>query len=389
MKIVTGSKNSKTGAWEEKEYDLDEAPEDVRKLWYQSICSGKELERVMNPKNAEDYLLKLRAESILDNVRLSRLFAHFRRIPGINGRYLEPFFTDFPYQTVRKFLSGEEKKKCKRVAGGSIYTDEANGMIFQTPFGPVSTYGHTLRYFSYFSSLVLKDFADRVPIPVKGAALRVAVRIILGKETPDFEMDPRGIIPKDILHQLENTFHFQSVFLAGHELGHYSLGHIDENSLTRKALFKAKFDDATDNRKYLVYNISQKHEFEADLWALNTPKYSNDFYLQLFCATLEWFAALIIAEAVEDTIQPPNPGKERHPGAKARYANIIENARIPKHLDMQPFEETLPRLAESLASQMVEDVSHNFERYEMYGSVYLAPPNTEWRGRELIDRVDY
>ena len=29
------------------------------------------------------------------------------------------------------------------------------------------------------------------------------------------------------------------------------------------------------------------------------------------------------------------------------------------------------------------------ERYETYGSVYLDKPNTEWRGRELKDRVDY
>ena len=36
-----------------------------------------------------------------------------------------------------------------------------------------------------------------------------------------------------------------------------------------------------------------------------------------------------------------------------------------------------------------QDVMENFEAYEMYGSLYLAAPNTEWRGRELIDRVDY
>ena len=38
---------------------------------------------------------------------------------------------------------------------------------------------------------------------------------------------------------------------------------------------------------------------------------------------------------------------------------------------------------------MKEDVSVNFDLYEMYGSLYLAKPNTEWRGRELIDRIDF
>ena len=37
----------------------------------------------------------------------------------------------------------------------------------------------------------------------------------------------------------------------------------------------------------------------------------------------------------------------------------------------------------------MKEESENFEMYEMYGSLYLAAPNTEWRGRELIDRVDY
>ena len=34
-------------------------------------------------------------------------------------------------------------------------------------------------------------------------------------------------------------------------------------------------------------------------------------------------------------------------------------------------------------------MSLNFDMYEMYGSVYLDKPNTNWRGRELIDRKDY
>jgi len=38
---------------------------------------------------------------------------------------------------------------------------------------------------------------------------------------------------------------------------------------------------------------------------------------------------------------------------------------------------------------LLEDVSLNIEGYEFYGSIYLDKPNTEWRGKELKDRVDY
>ena len=35
------------------------------------------------------------------------------------------------------------------------------------------------------------------------------------------------------------------------------------------------------------------------------------------------------------------------------------------------------------------ETSFNFDEYEAYGSAYLDKPNTKWRGKELIDRVDY
>ena len=38
---------------------------------------------------------------------------------------------------------------------------------------------------------------------------------------------------------------------------------------------------------------------------------------------------------------------------------------------------------------LIDHVGYNIEWYEMYGSIYLAEPNTKWRGKELIDRVDY
>ena len=49
----------------------------------------------------------------------------------------------------------------------------------------------------------------------------------------------------------------------------------------------------------------------------------------------------------------------------------------------------LPRLVSYYEGIIIEDVQYNCEAYEFEGSVYLAAPNTEWRGPELIDRVDY
>ena len=57
--------------------------------------------------------------------------------------------------------------------------------------------------------------------------------------------------------------------------------------------------------------------------------------------------------------------------------------------DKELYCKQIPELVSWWEKFIIKDVSENFEMYEMYGSLYLAAPNTEWRGRELIDRVDY
>ena len=51
--------------------------------------------------------------------------------------------------------------------------------------------------------------------------------------------------------------------------------------------------------------------------------------------------------------------------------------------------ELLINLIAPLKDFLQDNISTNIEMYEVFGSVYLSEPNTEWRGRELIDRVDY
>ncbi len=37
----------------------------------------------------------------------------------------------------------------------------------------------------------------------------------------------------------------------------------------------------------------------------------------------------------------------------------------------------------------LKDLSDNYEIYDFYGSCYLDELNTQWCGKQLIDRVDY
>ena len=159
-------------------------------------------------------------------------------------------------------------------------------------------------------------------------------------------------------------------------------------STVKHAILKAHFKDQTDYKMIDAYNMNQKHEFKADVDAMTYPNWDEDWYARMYYATMMWFAALAIYEAAEDTIFPPN-GRQTHPGAKARYQNLLDNAPKTVNFDKELYCTRIPELVSWWEEHIREDVMENFEMYEMYGSLYLAAPNTEWRGRELIDRVDY
>ena len=152
---------------------------------------------------------------------------------------------------------------------------------------------------------------------------------------------------------------------------------------------KPHFKDDTDYRKINGYRIDQLQEFEADLAALNLVELPENIYIRYYDAALSWFAMLSVYEAVADSVSPPMGSNQTHPGAIARYEKILNGARRPKNFNEKHYVETLPKLIDNWREMMIDDVSEYFDMYEMYGSVYLDKPNTEWRGRELIDRVDY
>ncbi len=366
---------------------FEDLPIQEQKLWYQGICSDSEIERILHMHSGSDFILKLRADTIVDDIRLWRLFLRLSSQYGSNWS-LGKHFESKNYPTFRNALGQENREKLRDVSCGSIYSNEPNGLIFKSPFGVCSVFSITLRYFSMFSNLALLECDGSVPAHVAISGLRIAARTMLCKEALDFEMDPRGIIPQTVQATITHSYPYQSVFLSGHEYSHYLLGHLDDKKTVLRGINKPHFDDETDYKKINAYTISQKHEFDADLGAMNLPGFDDVYYGAYYFYTLLWFAALAIYEGIEDCMFPPI-GYQTHPGAIARYNNIVENARRPNFFDEKLFYEEMPSKIEYLRKVMIEDCQLNAEAYETYGSVYLDSPNTAWRGPELVDRVDY
>lgn len=361
---------------------------EIQKGFFHPICSRDEIERVFNVQTASDHLLKLRAETIVDHMRLFRVYRN-KALADEKNWSLEQSFDGSHFNAFIDHLPNAEKNKCGTITYGNMFSNDPNGSIFKTDYGPIITISDSLRFFLKFSHLALMNFGDEVPPHVRMNALRIAIRVMLKTEALDFLMDPRGIVPQKIVEAMHEPIPRQMEFIAGHELSHYLEGHLSETDVIRKPIFFAISDNDENYGSQKVYNQSQQDELAVDKQAILLPKYTQERQSELLEAALLWFGSLELYETVSDLMFPKDPYTYRtHPSARDRIENLLTNIPFPPGVhvdDLQPFLGTLDGFKKLLR----EDVSVHTEVYEKYGSVYLDEPNTEWRGPELIDRVDY
>lgn len=361
---------------------------DIQKWAYRPVCNTSEIDRIFNVSNANDYLLKLRADTIVDHMRLFRVYRNKANSHGV-GWSLEQSFDNSHYERFLEKLSPDHKQHCEKVTYGDIFSNDPNGMIFGTEYGVVTTVSESLKYFLKFCHLAILDFKSKVPMRVRLNSLRIALRTMLKTEAMDFLMDPRGIIPRKISDAINTPIQYQMQFIAGHEFSHFLLGHLDKNDLVEQPIFYAVGNDDADYRPEKIFNSSQKNEFEADLHSFTLPMYSDAEKADLLSGALLWFGCLELYQAASDVMFPRSPWAfKSHPSARERYESLLTRLPTPKSFELAGFA-SFHELIDELIKFIQDDISLNIEGYENYGSAYLDLPNTKWRGRALIDRVDY
>lgn len=361
---------------------------EIQKKFYHTVCNQAEIDRIFNVKNATDHLLRLRADTLVDNMRLFRVYRN-KALADEKNWSLEKSFDDSHYKQVIEKLSTDEKRNCQKVTFGDIFSNDPNGMIFNTDFGVITTISDSLKYFLKFCHLAILDFESDVPINIRFNSLRIGIRTMLKTEAMDFLMDPRGKIPADIAFAIQAPIKFQMQFIAGHEIAHFILGHLNKNKIVEQPIFHAISANDEDYKPEKVFNNSQKNELEADIQSIMLPYYSDSEKGEFLHAALLWFGCLELYQAASDVMFPKSPwGYRTHPSARERYENLLTNVPTPKSFEL-PAWRNFHNLIDQLIKAVQEDISLNFEAYELYGSAYLDRPNTKWRGKELIDRVDY
>ena len=358
---------------------------------YLPIASTREVERMLNRGSMEDFILKLRADSIVDNMRILRTFhARAREVPKDTWT-LASQFDDSVFRQFKKILASPYRERADAISYCTIFTDKPNAYCASTRFGPLILFSEALRVFFYYMNLAFFPFLDEkdsdVPLEVRRNALVIGLRAMLLKEAFDFEIDPRGMIPAYIDMRLQAFTQSQLLVVVGHEFGHFFLGHLDDKHLESGQLHVlGDSSDGSELANLQIYTKEQGMEFAADAEALEILRQPGDevnsaFYLSgiLAMCHLDLFEAatsMRSASAPSSSTHPSAAERRRRLTAVAKRTLHAEDREIPDEMEFltNQFKALLPRLGEATP-----------DLFESYGSVYLDV----WRGPAKVDREDY
>lgn len=360
----------------------------MKRHFYRPFCTESEIDRVMSPRTARDFLLKMRADYIADHMRVLR---YYRRLSIIGGaRYsLERSFSTKHYREYKMSLPREDREVLAQVAYGDIFTSEPNGHIFKSQFGRIVTISRSIEYFLKFSHLALLDFDEEVPPQVRFQALLIALRVMFQNESLDFDVDPRGILPDGIARSIHKLIPIQLQFIVGHEFAHHLLGHLNDQEI-RFAGNNGSKDGQSFQDNTACFSVSEVQEIDADLNAIMRPRITESTRLEMLNGVILWLGALELFEHALSVMRPYLSGMPRtHPTARNRHLHILNNVDSAYKRVVQEISDSTIHAVDSYKSPLAEYLGLNMDEFETYGSCYLAEPNTEWRGRRLVDRVDY
>jgi hypothetical protein len=240
----------------------------------------------------------------------------------------------------------------------------------RTLVGDLVVTSEMLQYFYYFMTLSLYGTAQDIPLEDRSAAAVIAIRIMNGAESPDFDIDPRGTLPSLLDRKIRDRCNDQMEFTFGHEFAHYLRGHL--------ALSDDEYID--------IKTFSHELEYEADCYAIELVENPKKQQIKLAIAGCEVLMFLHFLELLGES-----PGTRKfsvtntHPSAVDRLIRLIDRVRKILPHEWQSAEQLVAQVMQ-LATFVTESLEYGgrpdiliFE-----GSVYL-PGFTRKRLRDRID----
>lgn len=368
--------------------DLDGIkPEFVK---YYPICTREELDRLANPRSAADYLLKVRADAIADDVRLHRVFLRRRELKG-GAWSLSSHFSFAEFDSYLSALPDSMRARCETVQAGRAFLREPNGMCIPTEWGPVIVVSESLEHYLYYMNLFLMSFelnddeGRKFSVRDAPVALYLAIKTMMMTESPDFDLDPRGFASEPLHSKARAVARMQVDFVIGHEYAHILGGHLADTRISVTSDFTSNGTPAIEK----IYSPEQQQELDADVGALINPE-MNDMERDSMVIAAHWFFyGLDLLEEVANFLEP-NRVSRQHPPSRERLIHLRSELAKRGLLDPQKFGSsdemiaTVQRL-DKYRNSLRESFPSRVGLLKGYGSTYLPSR----KGRKLLDHIDY
>lgn len=353
-------------------------------IFYLPFCNKEEIIKMRNQRTSADYLLWLRAEAIADAPRAVRVFR--KRVMGKNNWSLTKYYNDtYPYHRDYMSLAGKMfKEKVAKIPAGMAFINEVNAMCIKSRFGNVIVVNEALSYFLYYMNLVF--FGPKLGLKSidTSAAFSIAVRIMLGAEAMDFDLDPRGMPPIKIHNKVYAYTCMQLMFTFGHEYSHHTLNHLSGARET-----EIKLGDAAnikrEYRKVKIFNYQHKKEYEADLQAIKNIRNDNETRSHLADSAFLLFIYFDILDHVYQTLALRQSCSLTHPKPLDRLWHLRKKLKEGIGASREIIESYLEMASKIKEMLSNEWIPYRIEELERYGSVYLP----SYKEKMLIDRIDF
>lgn len=349
-------------------------------LFYVEFCSKKEIIRLRAIKGAHDYLLRLRSEAIADFPRAVRVFGARKTSYQNKGR---PWSLTHYYHSKDNYhksyiskLTPKNQKIVKNIPAGLALIQEVNALCIRSLAGDVVVVSEGLEHFYYYMSVAFYgiDFGLE-PIDVRDSLL-IAIRIITGAETLDFDIDPRGELPSDIDKRIQEYVDWQMQFTFGHEYSHYLCGHLKEAEVV-------SFSLRNKDRNVVIYN--HELEFEADYFSLKNIIHNKKSFTKISHGA---FSTLLYLHFVEECLEELHIRKfsisNTHPRARDRLSRLHDRLGEDSPLDDSMIEHMLNVSEQLMEIIKVTKKDQREDLFTFHGSVSMS----NYVNRRIVDRVE-
>ncbi len=358
-------------------------------LFYYPICTREEILRIECIANAEDYLLALRAKSVADCPRLTRVFLR-RREENIKNWSLSNYYESFDFDQYIGRLPVDMAEICQSIAAGYALSREPQGVCISNEYGKIIIVSEALKHFLFYMNAHFKGVIEGLAPEDTSACLFIACRTMLLTETQDFDLDPRGDIPDSVNLYCTKVMNDQLSFVIGHEYAHVLLRHFDKDSnLTSHSELLMISDGFGREEKY--FTPRQHEEFEADAGSILHADYDDQKCAEILNGAVLFFMYLDIFYAISNYINPPFNPSRTHPAPIERLwalREVVLKARTADeeilYTDQQieDWIESIKKIKDHFVNELLP---FGIEHFEFYGSVYLPT----YRKSVMMDRLDF